>query len=123
MDVHGELDFDSYMEFWVQVSSSTSVSVADIRLVVTHPEAPFGMAGMGRSGGAYMDTEWRWNATEGNPFVWLGRPEAGIFLKLKGWVRANRFNPNPLTLTTLILTLDLSTLTLTLTLLSSLPQS
>jgi len=39
---------------------------------------------MGESGGAYQDLEWQWDKTQGNPFIWLGRVEAGVFLKLKG---------------------------------------
>lgn len=83
--VAGSLDYDSYLEYSFNVSSSAAVRISDIQLSYRVPvDSLTGLVGFGSSGGAYHDQTWRWSNSTGNPFVWIGRVEAGLFLKLKG---------------------------------------
>ena len=42
-------------------------------------------AGMSHGPGTKLvDTSWKWTNNSGDPMVWVGRIEAGFFLKLRG---------------------------------------
>ena len=86
IDVAGSLDFASYCSFAVTLTATLGpVRLGDVRL--TLPVAPAiaqYVMGMGKLGQNYSDLQWRWAA--GTPYdkVWLGRPDAGVMLLLKG---------------------------------------
>jgi len=86
IDIAGSLDFASYCSYAVTLTATAGpVRLGDVRL--TLPVAPSiaqYVMGMGKQGSNYSDLQWRWAA--GTPYdkVWLGRPDAGVMLLLKG---------------------------------------
>ena len=87
LNVSGTTDFDSYTEFSMVISAPSSVYVDDVRLIAPlRKETAKFLVGMGAEGRSYQDLVWRWDNSSGhgNCMVWMGKPEAGFFLKLKG---------------------------------------
>ena len=119
VQLSGGLEYDSFCEFSIEVSSAggAPVSVDDIQLELplARQHARY-MVGMGVEGVATRPLAWRWEMGTGNNGVWLGRAEAGTFLKLRGeggkWEDPMFSSDNGVTPLTLPLPL---TLTLTLT--------
>ncbi|KAL1519036.1 hypothetical protein AB1Y20_003304 [Prymnesium parvum] len=84
--VSGALEYDSFGSFAVSLSSEGGdVSVADVQLelAVAREHGRF-MVGMGVEGVAAQPFAWRWALGTGNNAVWVGRAEAGVFLRLRG---------------------------------------
>jgi hypothetical protein len=87
LSVNGSIDFDSYGEQSVTITAgSTPLVLSDIQLRFSvAPRIAKYIVGMSHGTGTKtVDTEWKWTNTSGDPMVWLGRIEAGIFLKLRG---------------------------------------
>ena len=87
IDVKGSLDYDSYGEYNITLTATSSaVRLSDVRLELDlSQDVARYMVGMGHASGTTLDsTSWRWKNTSGDPFVWVGRVEAGLFVKLRG---------------------------------------
>eukprot|EP00756_Hemistasia_phaeocysticola_P053901 Hpha_TRINITY_DN29846_c0_g1::TRINITY_DN29846_c0_g1_i1::g.2968::m.2968 len=86
--VEGTLDFVGYLSFNVSVTNthqSNSTVIGDIRLGYGFKQDTLGyIAGMDMQGQRYKDHTWRWTNKTCTNKVWMGRPEAGILLNLKG---------------------------------------
>ena len=81
------MDFDSYGEQTVTVTAGAKpVQLSDIQLKFTvAPSVAKYIVGMSHGPGVKLiDTNWKWTNNSGDPMVWLGRIEAGVFLKLRG---------------------------------------
>ena len=85
--VRGRCDYDSYVKMSVGLvaSDNSVVDVSDVQLrwAVTKEHARYSV-GMGSSGDIAHDISWRWSNATGDNSLWLGRPEAGILVKLRG---------------------------------------
>ena len=87
VQVSGGLEYDSFCEFSIEISSAGGVPIAvddiqlELPLALQHARY---MVGMGVEGVATRPLAWRWEMGTGNNGVWLGRVEAGTFLKLRG---------------------------------------
>ena len=90
VEVAGVLDFTSYMNFAVTVTNggTAPTSLGDVQLAVpVSPELLGYIVGMDNAGAEateYADRDWRWEPTTGANKMWVGRPEAGVLLNLKG---------------------------------------
>ena len=87
LNVSGELDFDSYLEFAVTVSATTApVELSDIVLRVQAKNSTAKMmCGMGVDGSYMHDISWTWDQSQGNNRLWMGRVEAGVYVYPKGY--------------------------------------
>jgi hypothetical protein len=86
--VDGNVEFDSFAEFSFRIvptDSSSTLRLGDVQLSasLTKAAAPY-MVGLGLMAVHAQDANWNWKLKEGNDMVWLGRQEAGFFLKLRG---------------------------------------
>jgi hypothetical protein len=87
MVVNGSVDFDSYGEQSVTITAQTDLRLSDIQLQLTvAPAVAKYIVGMTHGPGVKLtnDTVWKWTNVSGDPMVWIGRIEAGVFLKLRG---------------------------------------
>jgi hypothetical protein len=87
VSVNGSFDFDSYGEQTVTVTAGQkSIQLADIQLRFTvAPTVAKYMVGMSHGVGVQtVDTAWKWTNVSGDPMVWIGRIEGGVYLKLRG---------------------------------------
>jgi len=85
--VQGTVDFVGYVSFNVSLrnTQTTPVSLGDVQLKCKFDMAAIGyMAGMDMKGQPYTDHTWRWSNKTCTNKVWLGKPEAGVLLNLKG---------------------------------------
>lgn len=86
----GTLDFTSYVNYAVTLSNrgAAGLSLSDVRLTVPVAADMAGfIVGMDNSGAQaceYKDRVWRWTNTTGANKVFVGRPEAGVVVNLKG---------------------------------------
>ena len=86
----GTLDFSSISTFAVTLTNGGAAAAAlgDVRLTVPVSQALrgyiVGMSNSGANGAPYTDRQWRWVNHTGSNKVWVGRPEAGILVDLKG---------------------------------------
>lgn len=84
------LEFTSYLTFNVSILNrgTTKRSLDDVRLTVPIAKTMLGwIVGMDNTGKPaipYFDKMWRWSNTTGSNKLWIGRPEAGVVLNLKG---------------------------------------
>lgn len=87
LTVDGTWDFDSYGEITMNISNSGvhNLSLSDIQLSlpISSSNGMFSV-GMGKAGSVHTERNWRWKKTMGDNALWIGRVEAGMFLKLKG---------------------------------------
>lgn len=85
INVTGRFDFASYCSFDVSLGASSDLSLGDIRLTLpVSPVTAQYVMGMGLGGSNYSDLTWRWAADTPYDKVWVGRPDAGVMLMLKG---------------------------------------
>ena len=90
VDVTGTYDFTAYASFEITVSTagSTGIVVDDVRLSLPIAKDMcgyiVGMDDAGAPASQYVDRKWRWSNTTGSNKVWIGRPEVGALLNLKG---------------------------------------
>ena len=90
VSLSGKLDFTSVVEFAVSLTplGAASVTLGDVQLIVpVSTELAGYIVGMDNSGAqatTYENREWRWTNTTGANKVFVGRPEAGIIVNLKG---------------------------------------
>ena len=88
----GELDFTSTLTYAITLSggAASSITLSDVQLnVLVAPELASagyiaGMADNGQESERYVDRYWRWSNTTGANKVYLGHPEAGVIMNLKG---------------------------------------
>ena len=68
--------------------ATAPLALGDVRLTRAMPPALaayiVGMDNSGGQGRVYQDRQWRWTPTTGANKLWVGRPEAGVLLNLKG---------------------------------------
>ena len=90
--VSGSVEYDSFLSYRMEVGLSpgtTALELSDVQLsmAVGAEHARF-MCGLGTEGitmqHAALPLAWRWEMGTGNQALWLGRPEAGLMLKLRG---------------------------------------
>lgn len=86
VQVNSTFDFTSYLQTTMAFTGSAHLSDIQLRFTVPQNQARY-MLGMGNEGRQINATEidaWRWNNHSGQCDVWLGRVEAGVYLKLIG---------------------------------------
>eukprot|EP00041_Stephanoeca_diplocostata_P030302 m.914684 g.914684 ORF g.914684 m.914684 type:complete len:1236 (+) comp23730_c1_seq7:171-3878(+) len=88
VSVSGEMDFTSHLTYTVNVSTSgASIAVDDVRLGISLPPgnatARF-MAGANIEGQAFDDVNWVWSPEKSGCSFWMGRAEAGVYVRLTG---------------------------------------
>ncbi len=96
--VTGNVEFDSFLEFTFELldlgtgdAGADGCRLSDVQLVIegVRKHARF-LVGLGVEGiPVSSDTpepvsNWRWNVARGNNMLWMGRVEAGVFVKLRG---------------------------------------
>ena len=85
--VTGSFDFTSFMNFAVSLENKAGVDIEldEAKLVYTmnSTNAPY-IVGMGADGDVYHDLSWTWSNSTMTNRLWLGRPEAGLVLILRG---------------------------------------
>lgn len=80
---HAKMEFDGYLEYNIEVSSTNDITVNDIRL-----EIPFNAdiarytMGMGQVGGKCPDKfSWKWDVKNNQDGIWIGDINAGIQIR------------------------------------------
>jgi hypothetical protein len=90
--VTGSVEYDSFLSFGIEVGlapGATALELSDVQvsMAVGAEHARF-LCGFGTEGvtaqHAALPLAWRWEMGTGNQALWLGRPEAGLMLKLRG---------------------------------------
>ena len=85
MHLTGSLEFDGTMEYQVALTTTSSVTLDDIRLdLPLAADVARYMLGMGRKGGTRPDTlTWTWDVKHNQEGAWLGDVNAGLQFLLR----------------------------------------
>ncbi|MBX7127051.1 MAG: hypothetical protein K1X47_15250 [Cyclobacteriaceae bacterium] len=86
MNVTGQIEFDGYVSYQIQLTAVQDVTLHDVRLDIPfHPAAATYLMGLGRTGGYRPDTlRWKWEvATKNQDGAWIGSVNAGLQFSLR----------------------------------------
>jgi len=86
MDCKASLEFDGYLEFAIDISSSETIDLQDIRLEIPiSKDVAIYMQGMGvKSGYRPVEHQWNWNPNKDQYSAWVGDINAGLQFNLLG---------------------------------------
>ena len=94
--IHGQMEFDGYVDFQVTFKARKETSVGDIRLLVPMSNAIARyMMGMGVKGGDRpAQFQWTWDEKRNQDAVWLGDVNAGFQLSFRDQNYVRPLNTN-----------------------------
>ncbi|MCP4453603.1 MAG: hypothetical protein GY809_19255 [Planctomycetes bacterium] len=96
LDCLGQMEFDGFLNYTVELTASEDTPVKDIRLEIPmHRDVARYIMGMGLKGGLRQgDHHWQWDRTKNHDSVWIGDTNAGLQCALRAENYSRPLNTN-----------------------------